>query len=340
MTTAAIAPTNIAVLKYWGMEPGGESLCLPTKTSISFTVEGLATTTVVEARREGGGGRLRLALRLNGAERPEGTKEHSRVSDFLRAVGGFFPSVLEHGYTVVSENNFPTAAGFASSASGFAALAKALSGEIPEIGELDGRRLSAVARLGSGSAARSIPEAGGLVEWRTGGMWESVAESILPPDFWRELRIIYATVDASEKRVKSSAGMQMSVRTNPLYRDWVRHDEDALRPALLDSIRRKDFEAFADLAMRASNGFHQICMGTRPPLRYMSDRSHAIVKAVQRLNAGGAKAAYTFDAGPNAIVFTLERHGQEVSSCLRELAADVRVTRPGRGASFLRTHSS
>jgi len=90
--------------------------------------------------------------------------------------------------------------------------------------------------------------------------------------------------------------------------------------------------------MRASNGFHQICMGTHPPLRYMSDRSFGIVEAVEGLNSDEARAAYTFDAGPNAVIFTLERHEDSVASALREICAEVRATKPGKGAAFSDRH--
>jgi diphosphomevalonate decarboxylase len=339
LTTTAIAPTNIAVLKYWGRKPGREELSIPTKSSISFTVEGLCSTTTISASpKRGKTGRI--SLRLNDLERAPGTEEHAFVEGFFRTIQGFFPSIRGMDFKIASSNNFPTAAGFASSASGFAALAKALSGEVEEMEGLDERRLSVIARIGSGSAARSIPTEGGIVIWHKGGMWGSFAETIHPPEFWPGLRIIYATIEAGEKRVKSRVGMQASVQTNPLYQAWASYEETALKGRMLKALGSKDFPSACGLIMRASNNFHQICLGTFPPLIYLNEGSFRVMEAVGRANSDGAKAAYTFDAGPNAVVFTLQRHEKEVAGMLRELAGDVRITKMGGGACFSNKHIS
>lgn len=339
MTTTAIAPTNIAVLKYWGQVPGREELSLPTKSSISFTVQGLETTTTVSATpKKGKAGRI--TLKLNGLERGRGTVELAFVERFMTSLQGFFPSVRGMDFKIASSNNFPTAAGFASSASGFAALAKALSGEVEEMQSLDERKLSAIARIGSGSAARSIPEKGGIVIWHRGGMWESFAETIHAPEFWPDLRIIYATIESGEKKVKSRVGMQASVQENPIYGAWADYEEKVLKARMLKALGSRDFPSASELVMRASNSFHQICLGTYPPLRYLNGESFRVMEAIEQVNSEEAKAAYTFDAGPNAVVFTLARHEKEVAGILREITQDVRATKMGRGACFSKKHIS
>ncbi len=340
MTTTAIAPTNIAILKYWGKEPGKEELSIPTKSSISFTVSDLETTTTLESEKRKGAAQ-EISLTLNGTRKAEVSSEHRYVDGFFRTVARFFPSVSEYDFRIISQNNFPTAAGFASSASGFAALAKALSGEVLEMGNLNEDRLSAIARLGSGSAARSIPGNGGIVLWQRGGsMWKSIAKSLYPHDYWPDLRIIYATTDAGEKKVKSREGMQVSVATNPLYGSWVRYEEKFLKAAMLEALERRDFPALSGLIMKASNNFHQICFGTYPMLRYLNESSFRIIEAIEELNAGGIKAAYTFDAGPNAVIFTLSKNEQETRRALSGIARDIRVTKPGMGARFSDKHLS
>jgi len=340
MTTTAVAPTNIAILKYWGKEPGKESLSIPTKSSISFTVSGLETTTTLESKKRAGP-KQELSLTLNGKKREKGSGEHRYVGDFFREVSRFFPTVSDYDFRIISENNFPTAAGFASSASGFAALAKALTGEVPGFGGLGDGRLSAIARLGSGSAARSIPAGGGVVLWeRGGGMWSSVAKSLHPHDYWPDLRIIYATTEPGEKKVKSREGMQASVATNPVYNAWVRYEEKVLRASMLGALRRKDFPALSEFIMKASNNFHQICFGTYPMLRYLNESSFSIIDAIGTLNESGIKAAYTFDAGPNAVIFTLAKYEKEAKRALSGIAEDIRVSKPGKGARLSDKHLS
>ncbi|MFH0884090.1 MAG: diphosphomevalonate decarboxylase [Candidatus Micrarchaeota archaeon] len=340
MTTTAVAPTNIAILKYWGKEPGKEDLSIPTKSSISFTVSELETTTTLESGKKKGAAQ-ELSLTLNGKGKPRGSSEHRYVESFFSTVSRFFPVVSRYDFRIISENNFPTAAGFASSASGFAALAKALSGEVPGLGKLDEKRLSAIARLGSGSAARSIPGQGGIVLWERGGsMWKSIARSLYPHDYWPDLRIIYATTEAGEKKVKSREGMQVSVSTNPIYSSWVRYEEKVLRGAMLRALAKKDFPALSELIMKASNSFHQICFGTYPMLRYLNESSFRIIEAIEEMNSSEMKAAYTFDAGPNAVIFTLSRNEQETIRALSGIAQEIRVTKPGKGARFSDKHLS
>jgi diphosphomevalonate decarboxylase len=359
MTTTAIAPTNIAVLKYWGKNPAWEKLLIPSKSSLSFTVDGLQTRTTLESSEPRG--RPGIEFTLNGEKTAPSSKEHEYVAEFIAKIGSFFPAVGKYGYRIASENNFPTSAGFASSASGFAALVKALAGEVRELAPLreDDRKLSALARLGSGSASRSIPGEGGFVEWKRGldftdrrdpdslgkeeverAMFSSCSETLFPPGHWPEFRMIYAKVRSGEKKVKSRAGMKASIETNPLYGAWVEHEESRVRPRMIDLVRRKDFPALALEIMKASNSLHQICLGTYPPIVYLDQTSLAIMDAVHSYNEGGVKAAYTFDAGPNAVVFTLANHELEVVSLLGDIvgADNVSVTRMGPGARLSDDH--
>ena len=171
MTLTAIAPTNIAILKYWGKI--SDSYHLPTKSSLSFTVEKLCSTTSVSAEKGG----LNIDFKLNGKKANDGSREHSYVKNYMDSLSKALPFIRNYDYRIESENNFPTAAGFASSASGFAALLKALSGELEEFSKIrdDDKKLSSLARLGSGLAARSIPSEGGFVNWyrRSGVEWET-----------------------------------------------------------------------------------------------------------------------------------------------------------------------
>ena len=352
MTTVR-APTNIAFIKYWGKNPVWEEYHIPTKSSLSFTVEGLYTETTVNASPGNG----KVSFELNGKLLEPGAKEFAYIDKFFRNTTKIFPFLNNYDYEIKSTNNFPTAAGFASSASGFAALAKAVAYEVEEFKDYrDDKHLSAIARLGSGSASRSIPEQGGLVLWKPGmssfyavhpsslsheqfkqAIFSSYAESLLPADYWPELRIIYVKVEQSEKKIKSRAGMKTSMRTNPLYWRWVEHEESQLLPEAINSVKERNFFSFANIVMRASNNLHAICQGTYPAIMYLNDTSKRIINNIHELNEEEIKAAYTFDAGPNAVVFTLDIYANDVLSMLSEIVGkkNLILSKPGEGPKII-----
>jgi diphosphomevalonate decarboxylase len=354
MKVRVVAPTNIAVVKYWGKYELWESYHIPYKSSASFVVQDLTTTTQLSVEP----GKGQLFFTLNGEVIPPESKQYRYVSTYVQKLRELTPVLQRYDLYVESENNFPTAAGFASSASGFAAMAKALQLVMKELDEefynaymSDDISLSVFARLGSGSATRSIPEDGGFTVWwrgtllpvpperlnersRKNVMFSSYAESLFPPQHWPALRIIYVKVDSAEKKVKSRAGMKKTVETNPLFKQWVEYEEREVLPAVIDSVERRDFERFAQLVMHCSHGLHAMMRYTYPSIEYLNDTSRKIMSSVEEINEKEVKAAYTFDAGPNAVVFTLQQHEAEVVSALREIVGkdNVFVTRMGKGA--------
>lgn len=365
MTTTAIAPTNIAVVKYWGKNRNWERYHIPNKSSFSITVGGLYTKTTVTAEKSTGGER-KVEFVLNGRIITPEMKEYEYVGKLLGKLGELYPHINQYDIHIISENNFPTAAGFASSASGFAALLKALVKELAEeIVELrefldDDKKLSVLARLGSGSATRSIPRDGGFVLWRRGIspfaeetpenvseerlreiIFSSYAETLFPPDHWPGFRIIYTQVDeGGEKEVKSRVGMRETVKSDPFYYPWVEYDEKILLPEVIRAVKEKDWELFAKLAIQASNGLHAQTLMTYPPITYLNDTSHLIMHTIHNLNENEIKAAYTFDAGPNAVVFTLEEYVDEVARVLEEIVGkdNIFITKPGRGPYYTEDH--
>ena len=209
---------------------------------------------------------------------------------------------------LVSENNFPTAAGLASSAAGFAALVRAIADlyELPD----SPAELSLIARQGSGSACRSL--FGGYVAWRMGSREDgsdSLAEQVAPASAWPQMRALILVASAAKKAVGSTSGMQQTVATSGLFQRRVAEIVPANMDAMERAIRDKDFAAFAEVTMRDSNSFHACCADTYPPIFYMNDVSRAAVRAVEKINeaAGRSVAAYTFDAGPNCVVYYLEQ---------------------------------
>ncbi|XP_015277272.1 PREDICTED: diphosphomevalonate decarboxylase [Gekko japonicus] len=307
------APVNIAVIKYWGKRD--EDLILPINSSLSVTLhqDQLKTTTTAAISRDFKEDRLWL----NGKEDDIG---HPRLQSCLREMrrlarkrrGGNGsssssdppPLSLACKVHMASENNFPTAAGLASSAAGYACLVYALAKLYGVEGEL-----SEVARQGSGSACRSM--FGGFVQWTMGERddgKDSVAQQVAPETHWPELRVLILVVSAEKKPVGSTAGMQTSVETSRL----LKHRAEAVVPERMAQmarhIQRCDFEAFAELTMKDSNQFHATCLDTFPPIFYLNDVSKQVISLVHRFNAhhGKTKVGYTFDAGPNAVLFALE----------------------------------
>ena len=137
---------------------------------------------------------------------------------------------------------------------------------------------------------------------------DSVARQLFSAEHWPELRILVCVVCREEKAVPSTAGMQATVETSNLMQQRVRHVQDRIEQITL-AIRDRDFAKFGEMTMRDSNEMHAVCLDTYPPIAYLNDISHQIINTVHKYNSeiGAVRAAYTFDAGPNAVLFCEER---------------------------------
>ncbi|XP_053305630.1 diphosphomevalonate decarboxylase [Spea bombifrons] len=303
------APVNIAVIKYWGKR--NEELILPINSSLSVTLnqDQLKTTTSIAASRDFTEDRIWL----NGKE---DNINHPRLQSCLREIRRLarkrrsdaeddsVSRILNYKVHICSVNNFPTAAGLASSAAGYACLVYTLAKLYGVEGEL-----SEIARQGSGSACRSMY--GGFVQWIMGEKEDgkdSLAQQVEAESHWPELRILILVASAEKKHVGSTAGMQTSVKTSPLLKLRAESVVPGRMEEMIESIRKKDFESFGQLTMKDSNQFHATCLDTFPPIFYLNQVSQRIIHLVHRYNAyyGQTKVAYSFDAGPNAVIFTLE----------------------------------
>jgi diphosphomevalonate decarboxylase len=239
------------------------------------------------------------------------------------------PLNLNYRVHVASVNNFPTAAGLASSAAGYACLAYTLA----QVYGVEGN-LSEVARRGSGSACRSLY--GGFVEWQMGEQTDgkdSIARQVAPEVHWPQLRVLVLVVSAEKKLTGSTVGMQTSVETSALLKFRAESVVPARMREMARCIQERDFHGFAQLTMKDSNQFHATCLDTFPPISYLNDISRRIIQLVHHFNAhyGQTKVAYTFDAGPNAVIFTLD-------DTVAEFVAAVRHSFPpaANGDKFLK----
>ena len=150
---------------------------------------------------------------------------------------------------------------------------------------------------------------------------DSMAREVAPREHWPGMRALILVVSAEKKGVSSTSGMQATVATSALFRTRAEEVVPRRMEEMERAVRERDFAAFARGAMAESNSFHAVCLDTVPPIRYLNDVSWAAMKAVEGLNAGGKEeiAAYTFDAGPNAVVYYLEENKERVEGAMRFL---------------------
>ncbi|GAA5942683.1 hypothetical protein JCM3775_003677 [Rhodotorula graminis] len=315
------APVNIAVVKYWGKRD--TSLILPTNSSLSVTLSQDHLRSLTTARcitsSTSTSTSPRDRLWLNGDEEDinEGGRtarclaEMRSLRQKIEADNSSLPKLSSHPLHIASENNFPTAAGLASSASGLSALIATLARlydlEAHGVSQSD---LSRIARQGSGSACRSM--FGGYVAWEQGERADgadSVAVEVAPASHWPDLHALILVVSDKKKGTPSTAGMQRTVATSALLQHRIKHVVPERMDRISRAIRERDFDQFALETMADSNQFHAVCLDTVPPIFYLNDVSRAVIQLVTELNraSGRAVAAYTYDAGPNAVLYVQEK---------------------------------
>lgn len=324
------APVNIAITKYWGKRD--VNLNIPLNDSISMTLDmrSMRTFTTITIHRnyhrsESSDSKSENSISLN---HNEPIPFNKRINNLIHAIHQYLTHHLVHNathnilddlITIQSVNDFPTAAGLASSASGYAALAKGLC---TLYGITNERVITSIARIGSGSASRSLHS--GFVKWfasnpehKMDGVsnesnavidpFDSFAEQIVDDEHWSDLRVIICVASSRQKEIGSSIGQILSGQTSELLpqrlRNVKRRDEELRR-----AIEEKDFDRLAFIAMKDSSDFHAICLDTFPPIFYLNETSRMVIKLCHLMNEwyrnsdGEYMVGYTFDAGPNAVL--------------------------------------
>ncbi len=291
----AIAHPSLALIKYWGKIPGG--INLPATPSLALTLGGLATTTTVTLADED-------RFVLDGIER-----EDAKVAEFLdriRRLSGFSGHVH-----IDSHNDFPTAAGLASSASGFAALAGALWALIRQE-EPDPVQLSEWARLGSGSACRSVY--GGWTTWDQGA---TEAQTLATADHWPEVRVILFVVSSAAKPLGSREAMNRTRDTSPYYPAWI-EDAPRLYAEAKTHLLQKNWQGLGE-AMRLSYlRMFASMFAARPPVVYWLPTSVALLHLAQELREQGLGVYETMDAGPQVKFFCRQSEVETVVQSVHE----------------------
>lgn len=327
MKSTAIANSNIALIKYWGKRD--QNLFLPQNSSISMTLDGLNTTTTVEFDSK----YKEDEVVING-KRAEGKVKDkiTRHIDIIRKKAG-----ITERAKIVTQNNFPTAAGLASSASGFAALTLASSRAAGL--DLNEKELSILSRMGSGSACRSV--VGGFVKWVKGREKDgsdSYAIQLAPPDWW-DIRMIVLVIESGEKKIKSRAGMQKTVETCPYYRCWLDTIENDIEE-VEKGIKERDIELVGQAAERNALKMHALMFTTIPPIIYWKPETIKAIEEVFKMREEGIKAYFTMDAGPNVKILCTSNESEKVRKVFesREYIKQVIVCPPGEGVREVNEH--
>jgi len=308
MKATAAAHANIALVKYWGKRD--DERLLPEAASLSVALDRLRTTTTVEL----GDFPSDVFMLDSRAENP------SRARALLDAAG------IRGRARIESRNEFPTAAGLASSASGFAALAVAACAAAGL--RKSAEELSALARLGSGSAARSVP--GGWAVWEN-----ETARQVFPPSHW-DLRFCVAVCASGPKQVGSRDGMRLSRETSPYHAAFIEQCRRDL-PAALRLLAARDLAGLGALAQRNALRMHADALAADPPLVYWEPATVACLHALRELRASGVPAWPTIDAGPHVVAICAAEDAKAVAGRLRSVSGveEVLVCAPAGGAHLL-----
>jgi diphosphomevalonate decarboxylase len=326
-TVTAFAGTNIALVKYWGKRDAG--LNLPATGSLSLTLAELGSETTVRFDRDAGDGDGDRVL-LGGS--PAEPRFAGRVRAFLDLVRAL--AKIDLPAEVATRNTVPTAAGLASSAAGFAALALAASRAAGL--RLRPAELSALARRGSGSAARSI--FGGFVEMAPGTRADgsdAVAHSLADQSHW-DVRLCVAITAAGEKVIGSTAAMERTARSSPYYAAWLASVPADLALARA-AVAGRDLASLGAVAERSATRMHACALAADPHILYWNPATLAALATVKELRARGTRAYFTIDAGPHVKVLCATADAPAVSAALASTPGVMQtlLLAPGPGARIV-----
>ena len=319
----AHAHANIALIKYWGKR--SVDLNLPAVGSISLTLDALKTVTTLQFDES-----LESdVLQLN--HRTILGKPLERISEFLdiAAQNGVRPKAK-----IITSNSFPTGAGLASSASGFAALAVATN-EAMNL-NLTKEELSMLARQGSGSAARSIY--GGFAEMKCGSSLEDDSDDyaiqLKDQSYW-DLRLLIAITSTDKKEIGSTEGMVRTAKSSPFYAGWVESQQADLEE-MRNAVNKKNFSKVGELTEHSCFKMHGLAMSGRPPLLYWNGVTTEMIHTIWNLRSKGTAAYVTMDAGPQVKVLCQPGNSELVKQAMLSVSGVKQIieAKPGPGAAI------
>lgn len=323
MKATAVAPSNIAFIKYWGKKD--EVLRLPENGSISMCLSNLLTTTTVEFSS----GYKDDTIIINGVQEENEGNRAIKHLDRVRKIANITDCAK-----VVTNNNFPTGTGLSSSASGFAALTVAAARAAGL--NLSEKELSILARQGSGSACRSIPD--GFVEWMDGNTSDdSYAVSLYRPDYW-DIADVVAVVSKNKKEVSTTSGQKLAA-SSPFFEVRKNHMKEKINK-IKKLMNDKDFTGFGELLEAEALELHSIMLTSTPSLIYLLPASLKIMHLVKKWRTDGLEVYFTVNTGQDIHLIVQKKDVEKLTSKLSEVE-DVQKTiinYPSRGALIIDNH--
>lgn len=323
MKATAVAPSNIAFIKYWGRKD--EVLRLPENGSLSMNLSGLQTTTTVEFSPEF----IKDSVEINGTQE---SNEGSRAIKHLDRVRTI--AKISHFAKVITKNNFPIGTGLSSSASGFAALTVAAASAAGL--KLSEKDLSILARQGSGSACRSIAD--GFVEWVDGDTSDSsYSKSLYPANYW-DLADVVAVVSEGRKDVATSDGQKL-IGSSPFFSVRKSHIQEKLQLAK-KLLFEKNFPKFGELIEAEALELHAIMLTSRPSLIYWTPGTLSIMKLTKKWRKEGIPVYFTINTGQDIHLICEQKSVEQVKNKLSGLSEvkEIIVNLPAVGTKLTETH--
>jgi len=323
MKATATAPSNIAFIKYWGKKD--ENLKLPENGSLSMNLSDLSTTTTVEFSSDFENDEIIINGKKDEIEGNRAVKHLDRI----RILAGTAQKAK-----VVSENNFDTGTGLSSSASGFAALSFAAARAAGL--NLTEKELSILARQGSGSACRSIPD--GFVEWLNGNSSEtSYAVSLFSPDWW-DIADIVVVVNTGKKEVSTTEGMKTTI-TSPFFKTRL----DNIKEKILTAkklLKEKNFISFGELVEAEALELHAIMLTSNPSLIYWTPGTLKMMKLVKKWRKEDLPVYFTINTGQDIHLIVEGINKDHVVEKLKEVeeVRNIIVNKPAKGARLIEDH--
>jgi len=319
----AIAPSNIAFIKYWGVKD--EILRLPKNGSISMNLSNLLTTTTVEFNPDFYQDTVTIDTVIDIVSGNRVIKHLDRIRSLAK---------IKYKAKVVTVNNFPTSTGLSSSASGFAALT--LAGARAAGLDLSEKELSILARQGSGSACRSIPD--GFVEWLDGDTSEtSYAVSLHPKSYWDIVDIV-AVVSKTKKEISSTDGHKLAT-TSPFFEKRLELNKEKMI-LMKQYIKDKNFSAFGELAESEALELHAIYLTSHPSLIYLLPASLRLLHLAKKWRQEGLEVYFTLNTGQDVHILCQKKDEKEVVQKLLKLkeVQNIITNYPSDGAKLSNKH--
>lgn len=323
MKATAVAPSNIAFIKYWGKKD--EILRLPENGSISMNLSNLQTTTTVKFNKDF----KEDSIIINGIrEENEGNRAVKHL-DRIRTIAR-----INHKAKVVTKNNFPTGTGLSSSASGFAALTVA---GVKAAGlSLSEKELSILARQGSGSACRSIPD--GFVEWIDGNTSEtSYAVSLYSSDYW-DISDVIAIVSKNKKEVSTTEGQKLA-SASPFFPVRLARIKDKIN-LIKKNMAEKNFSAFGELVEAEALELHAIMLTSNPSLIYWLPGTLKVIHSVKKWREDGLEVYFTVNTGQDIHLICQKKDAEEVVGKAEKISDVTKtiINHPSKGAHLIKDH--